>query len=71
MRLIHKFLKAAYNSTYTKGRVSCSKDSFDGYFPSQASDIISDKLGAVIVLSNYYKLLIKFGITDQNFFNCD
>jgi|688.fasta_scaffold26229_5 hypothetical protein len=47
------------------------EDSFDGYFPSQASDIISDKLGAVIVLSNYYKLLIKFGITDQNFFNCD
>ena len=42
------------------------EDSFDGYFPSQASDIISDKLGAVIVLSNYYKLLIKFGITDQN-----
>jgi hypothetical protein len=41
-------------------------DSFDGYFPRQASEIISDKLGTEIGFSKYYKLIIKFGITDEN-----
>ena len=42
------------------------EDSFDGFFPTQALEIISDKLGLKIGFMKYYMLLIEFGITDEN-----